>query len=235
MNPTKKEARIAGAVYLSMVAVGPFSLIYVPHKVIVTGNATATAANIAAHEVLYRLGIIADLIGTLIFILTGLLLYRLFKGVNKAQASFLLAVVLVSSAVGFSNVLCNIAALILVKGADFLNVFSKAQLDALAMLFLRIRGQGNVINEIFWGLWLLPFGILVIRSRFMPRFLGWWLIVGCTTYLALSISSLLNWQHGDVIEKYAMVGQLSEIAVMLWLVVMGIKVPFAATATETRA
>src|SRR5712675_1739285 len=109
MSPTRKQARIAGAVYLSMVAVGPFSLIYVPDKVIVTGNATATAANIAAHPMLYRLGIVADLTGTLIFILTGLLLYRLFKGVSRAQASFLLVLVLVSSAVAFSNVLYNIA------------------------------------------------------------------------------------------------------------------------------
>lgn len=225
MTPTRKQARIAGAVYLSMATVGPFSLIYVPNKVIVTGNATATAANIASHQLLYRLGIVAELIGALIFILTGLLLYRLFKGVSKAQASFMLALVLVSSAVGFSNVLCNIAALILVRGADFLNVFSKVQLDALAMLFLRIRGQGNVINEIFWGLWLLPFGILVIRSRFLPRLLGWWLILGCFTYLALSLSNLLDWQYSDVIAKYAMPGQLGEVAIMLWLVILGIRVP----------
>jgi len=232
MNPTKKQARIAGWVYLSMVAVGPFSLLYVPNKVIVTGNATATAANIAAHETLYRLGIVADLAGTLIFIFTGLLLYRLFKGVSKAQASMLLALVLVSSAVAFSNVLCNIAALILVKGADFLNVFSKEQQDALAMLFLRIRSQGNVINEIFWGLWLLPFGTLVIRSRFMPRFLGWWLIACCFTYLAMSISVLLDWRYADLISKYAFPAQMSEIAVMLWLVIMGIRVPPTPVATE---
>jgi len=234
MSPTRKQARIAGAVYLSMVAVGPFSLIYVPDKVIVTGNATATAANIAAHPMLYRLGIVADLTGTLIFILTGLLLYRLFKGVSRAQASFLLVLVLVSSAVAFSNVLYNIAALILVRGADFLNVFTKEQLDALAMLCLRIRGQGNVINEIFWGLWLLPFGILVIRSRFMPRFLGWWLILGCFTYLAMSLSSLLDWSFGDVVSKYAMPAQLGEIAVMLWLVIMGIRVPPSAVPSEVK-
>jgi hypothetical protein len=235
MNPTRKQARIAGAVYLSMVAVGPFSLLYVPNKVIVAGNATATAANIAAHEMLFRMGIVADLAGTLIFIFTGLLLYRLFQGVSKAQASLLLALVLVSSAVAFSNVLCNIAALILVRGADFLNVFSKEQQDALAMLFLRLRGQGNVINEIFWGLWLLPFGILVIRSRFMPRFLGWWLIVCCFTYLAMSLASLLNWQHAGLIPRYAMPAQLSEIAVMLWLVIMGIRVPPSAIRTEEAA
>jgi hypothetical protein len=99
--------------------------------------------------------------------------------------------VLVSSAVGFMNVLNNIAALILFRGADFLAVFQKPQLESMGMLFLRLHDHGIMMDEIFWGLWLLPFGLLVMRSRFLPRILGAWLIVNGFAYVALSLTSLL--------------------------------------------
>lgn len=94
-------------------------------------------------------------------------LYRLLSGVNKRQASLMVGLVLVSVAITFVNVLDNIAALTLFRGGDFLAVFDKHQLDALAMLFLRLHGEGHVVNEIFWGLWLFPFGVLVMRSGFL--------------------------------------------------------------------
>jgi len=119
MHPTDKAARVAGAVYLSMVVTAPFSLIYIPSTLIVRGNATATANNILAHETLFRLGIVADLITSIIFICVVLALYRLLSGVNKTLASLMVALVLVSTAVGFMNVLNNIAALTLFRGSDF--------------------------------------------------------------------------------------------------------------------
>src|SRR5207248_1813147 len=161
MHPTNKAARVAGAVYLSMVLTAPFSLIYVPSKLIVRGNAAATAENILAHETMFRLAILADLIGAVIFIGLAIALYRLLSGVNKTWAGLMVAFVLVSAAVGFLNTLNNIAALTLFRGADFLAVFDKPQRDALAYLFVRLHSQGILINEIFWGLWLFPFGLLV--------------------------------------------------------------------------
>src|SRR5450830_1369160 len=103
MNATKKRARIAGAIYLSMAVTAPFSLIYVPRTLIVRGNATATANNILAHETLFRLGIVADPITFVIFIFVVLALYRLLSGVNKTHALLMMALVLVSAAVGFMN------------------------------------------------------------------------------------------------------------------------------------
>ena len=191
MHPTDKAARVAGAVYLSMALTAPFSLIYIPRTLIVRGNATATANNILAHEMLFRLGIVADLISSVIFIVLAIALYRLLSGVNKTHASLMVGLVLVSAAVGFMNVLSNIAALTLFRGGEFLAVFDQPQRDALAMLFLRLHGQGYVINEIFWGLWLLPFGVLVMRSRFLPRILGVWLIMNGFAYLAISFTGLL--------------------------------------------
>src|SRR5207245_2152929 len=154
MHPTNKAARVAGAVYLSMVLTAPFSLIYVPGKLIVRGNAAATAENILAHETMFRLSIFGDLIGQVIFICLAIALYRLLSGVNKTWAGLMVAFVLVSAAVGFLNTLNNIAALVLFRGGDFLTVFDKAQLNALGYLFIRLHSQGISIDEIFWCFWL---------------------------------------------------------------------------------
>src|SRR5881392_4103192 len=134
MHPLKKSARIAGALYLSMAITGPFALIYVPNKLIMRGNAATTADNILAHETMFRLAILADLIGSVIFICLGIALYKLLSSVNKTWAGLMVAFVLVSAAVGFLNTLNNIAALILFRGGDFLSVFDKAQLNALGYL-----------------------------------------------------------------------------------------------------
>ena len=224
MHPTDKAARVAGAIYLSMVVTGPFTLIYIPSTLIVRGNASATANNILAHETLFRFGIVADLMTSVIFICLVMALYRLFSSVNKTIASLMVALVLVSAAVGFVNVLNYIAALTLFRGADFLAVLEKPQRDALAMLFLRLDSQGNVINEIFWGLWLLPFGLLVMRSRFLPRILGVWLIINCVAYVALSFTGLLLSQYYDVVFRSAFPALFGEMAIVLWLLVKGAKV-----------
>ena len=95
------------------------------------------------------------------------------------------------------------AALMLARGADFLSVFEKPQRDALAMLFLRLHHQEVVAAEIFWGLWLFPLGVLVYRSRFLPRFLGVWLIINGFAYLAMSFTGLLLPQYEDMVSNIA--------------------------------
>ena len=232
MHPTDKAARGAGAVYLLLAITAPFSLIYVPEKLIVRGDATATASNILAHETLFRLGIVGALVTSVIFIFVGLALYRLLGSVNKTRAQLMLALVLVSAAIGFSNVLNNIAALLLFRGDDFLAVFGKPQRDALAMLFLRLHSQADFMNEIFWGLWLFPFGLLVIRSGFLPRFLGVWLILNCFAYLALSLIALLFPPYYGTAFKMATPLLFAELAITLWLLIKGAKVqPMTAAAT----
>src|SRR5213075_3405132 len=190
MHPTNKAARIAGAVYLSMVVTAPFSMLYVPGKLIVRGNATATADNILAHETMWRLSIFGDLTGQVIFICLAIALYRLLSNVNRTWALLMVGFVLVSAAVGFLNTLNNIAGLILFRGGEFLSVFDTAQRNALGMLFIRLYSYGIFIDEIFWGLWLFPFGLLVFGSGFLPRFIGVWLMINCFGYVALSIIAL---------------------------------------------
>ena len=224
MHPTDKTARIAGALYLALVVIAPFALIYVPSKLIVRGDATATAGNILAHEMLFRIGIVVDLIATVIFICLGIALYRLLRDVNRTQAWLMVAFVLVSSAVAFVTAVNELAALILFRGADFLSVFNKEQLNALGMLFLRVRGQDIAVNELFWGLWLFPFGVLVIQSRFLPRILGWWLILNGFAYVATSFTDLLAPQYSGAISKITLPAMLGEVAIMLWLLIKGANV-----------
>lgn len=225
MHPTDKAARIAGAWYLSIVLTGPFSLIYVPSKLIVRGDASATANHILAHETLFRFGIIADLFGSVLFICLGMALYRLLHSVNKAWARLMVAFVLVSAAVGFFDTLNNVAALILFHGADFLSVFDKPQLNALGYLFIYLHGQGIFMNELFWGLWLFPFGLLVFRSGFLPRWIGVWLMINCLGYVGLCVIALFAPDYYAAAFKWAQPVLLGELAIMLWLLIKGVKVP----------
>src|SRR5438128_7423064 len=231
MNPTVKAARIAGAIYLTMVFTAPFSLIYVPSKLIVRGNAAATADNILSHETMFRLSIFGDLIGQVIFICLGIALYRLLSKVNKIWAALMVAFVLVSAAVGFLDTLNNIAALILFRGGEFLTVFDKPQRDALGMLFIRLHTQGIFIDEMFWGLWLFPFGLLVFRSGFLPRFIGGWLMINCFGYVALSFIALLFPPYYETAFGLAQPVLFGELAIMLWLLIKGAKVPSLRAAT----
>jgi len=144
----------------------------------------------------------------------------------------MLGFVLVSGTVGFLNGLNSIAAVILFRGVDFVAVIDKAQREALAMFFIRLHGQGFVINEIFWGVWLFPFGLLVFRSGFLPRFLGAWLIVACFAWLVLSISELLYPGSSSAISKPLQLVTLGEMAIALWLLIKGAKVSALPTITS---
>lgn len=221
MTSISKNARVAGLLYLLLTLLGPFRLIYIPNTLFVDGNATATAANIAAHEWLFRLGIVSDVFTGAISLLLTVALYQLFKGVNKRYALLMLVLGFMDTPLYLFNVLNDSAALILVHGADFLSAFGKPQRDALAMLFLRMHGQAIVSAQVFWGLWLFPLAILVIRSGFLPRFLGVWLIINGFAYLALSVTGLLFPLHLDTVSQIAFPCQLGEVAFMLWILIMG--------------
>ena len=225
MHPTDKAARIAGAVYLSLALTAPLRLIYIPSALFVRGNATATANNIAAHELLFRLGILGDLLTGTVVIFVVLALYRLFKGVDQNLAALMVILGgLTVSPIYFLNTLNDAAALLLARGADFLSVFEKPQRDALVMLFLRLHHHGVVANEIFWGLWLFPLAVLVIRSGFLPRFLGVWLIINGFAYLISSFTGLLLPQYEVMVSNITFPALLGEMVFMLWLVIKGARV-----------
>jgi len=224
MHPIKKAAHLAGAIYVMMVFTAPFSLIYVPSKLIVSGNAAATADNIRAHETMFRLAIFGDLVGQVIFICLGIALYRLLRDVSRPWAWLMVAFVLVSSAVCFLNVLNYIGALTLFRGASFLSVFEKPQRDALGMLFLGLYSHGIFMAEIFWGLWLFPFGLLVFRSGFLPRWIGGWLMINCFGYVILSVIALFASAYYAAAFKYLQPVLFGELVTMFWLLFRGANV-----------
>src|SRR5215472_1530621 len=160
--PSKKDARVAGLAYILASVVGFVRLAYIPKVLIVHGEAAATANNIVAHESLFRLGIVSDLLGGALWLFVPLALYRLLKGVDQGLAMLMVILgSLMQVPLFFINSVTDGAALLLARGADFLSAFDKPQRDALAMLFLNLHHQLDLANEIFWGLWLLPFGLLV--------------------------------------------------------------------------
>jgi hypothetical protein len=148
MSATRNPGRVAGLWYLLLVLIGPLTLLYIPSKLFVHGNAAATAENIAAHELLFRFGIVADLAGGVVLIFLVLAFYRLFKGVDQNLAVLVIIFGGVMPAIlYFVGVVANAGALMVVRGGDFLSVFDKPQRDALAMLFLR--------GEVALMLWLV--------------------------------------------------------------------------------
>jgi hypothetical protein len=236
MTSSRNPGRLAGFLYLLLVLAGPIRLIYIPDKLFVHGNAAATAGNIAAHEWLFRFGIVSDLFCAVILIFLALAFYRLFKGVDQNLA--VLVVILggiMPALIDFVGVVSDSAALTLVRGADFLSVFDKPQRDALAMLFLRLRDHQNTAAEVLWGLWLFPLAILTYKSRFLPRFLGVWLIINGFAYVILSLTGELLPQYQDKVFVLSQPALFAEIALMLWLVIKGANPPALAIAGSSPA
>lgn len=222
MPSLKKNAHIAGLLYLVCVITGPFVLLYVPGKLFVP-DATATANNILTHESLFKAYIVVGLISEIAFIATVLALYRLLKDVNRELATLMVIVILIDAPLAFLSIANQIATLTFVRGADFLAVFDKPQRDALATLLINIDKQAVLVDEIFWGLWLLPLGVLVYRSNFLPRFIGVWLFINGVAYVVLSFTGLLLPQHLDIVNKITFPALFGEVALMLWLVIKGAK------------
>jgi hypothetical protein len=202
--------------------VGYLRLIYIDNALIVSGNAAATANNIAAHESLFRWGIVSYLLASVLFLFVTLALYRLLEGVDRRLAILMVILGgLMVTPLFFVNSMTDVGALLFARGADFLSVFDKPQRDAFVVLFLNLHHHLDLADAIFWGLWLIPFGLLVYRSRFLPRFLGAWLMIGCFAYLALSFSGFLFPAYEEKVFAIGTPFRIGELATMLWLVIMG--------------
>ncbi len=219
-----KALRTAGLLYLSMAFIAPIGLMYVPGELIVRGDAATTAENIRASEWLLRIGIGSELAHQAIAVFLVLALYRLFKSVDENQAKLLVGLgAFASVPIMFANVLNEIAALIMVSDAAYLSVFDRTQLDALALLFLRLHDHGITVASVFWGLWLFPFGILVIRSGFIPRIFGVLLYVAGFGYLVSACTSVLLPEYASEVGQVAMILEIAEVPIIFWFVIRGFR------------
>ena len=218
----KSTARHAGLLYLIWIITGLFALFYVPSQINIQGDAATTAQNILSNEFLFRTSIVNDLVSNTIWVFLVLVFYRLFKHVDQGQAKLLVAFVIVQIPATFFMGASNMTSLMILKG-ELLKAFELSQRQDLVVLFLKMNDYGVLMLELFWGLWLFPLAILVYRSRFLPRFLGVWLTINGFALVVLSFTSLLLPQYKDIVYKIAFPAMFGEIALMLWLLIMGAK------------
>jgi hypothetical protein len=221
MGSSRNPGRVAGFLYL-LLGFSVFRPIFIAGKLVVRDNAAATASNIATHELLFRAGIVTDLLAGVSCIFVALALYQLLGDVDR-KLGVLMVILggLMPCVIDFLNVLNDVAALLLVRGDPILSVVGKPQQDALAMLFLRVHDHGFLINEVFAGLWLLPFGLLVFRSLFLPRLIGVGLIVNGFAYLAIAFTGLLVPYYVDRVSRIVSPCLIGEGIAMLWLMIRG--------------
>lgn len=221
MDSRQKKARVAGLLYLLIVITGILSMLYIPGRIIVRGDASATAANIVAHETMFRWHIVAAVLSTVFFLFLALALYRLLADVDRGLARVMVILVAVQIPFGLADQANQIGALMLTGNAEFLAPFTKPQRDALAMLLLEISRKATFVIEMFWGLWLLPLALLIWRSSFLPRFLAVWLSINGVAYMVLSLVALMAPEQYGVLLRFAFPALLGELALTLWLLIRG--------------
>lgn len=217
----QRTARIAGLLYLVLAVCGGFAEFFVRQGLIVRGDAEATVANILASPSLFRFGIFAELVGQVAFVLLVIALYRVLKPVGRDLANAMAALVLVAVTITSLNMLNQVAPLVLLSGAPYLGVFEPSQLHALALGFLDLHEAGYMIAQVFFGLWLLPLGILIVRSGFLPKVIGAFLMLACAGYVVDVATYLLAPGFGITFSEFTFVG---ELMLMLWLVIFGVNV-----------
>lgn len=220
MNSIKAKARRAGALYFAFMIVAIYGQFFFP-SLVAPGDAGATARNIAAAELTYRLGILLGFVTHLVFILVVVSLYRLLADVDPSQALLMVLFVSIGVAVALDNMLNRFAPLVLLDGAEYLSAFTRPQLEALALGALRYRGSGTAVPMAFWGLWLFPFGLLVMKSRILPRLLGILLIVAGAAYLTTSVTAIVWPDHRSAVARFMMPLYFGEVPIIFWLLIKG--------------
>jgi hypothetical protein len=212
-----RKARIAGVFYLLEMLTGAFAIIFVGGRLFVFGDAAATATNILAHESLFQLGFAANLIQFACYVAVTGLFYDLFKPVNKSLSLLAAFFSLVGCAIGAVSCLFEFAPLTVLGGAQYLNVFTLEQLQALSLMFLKLYGQLFNISFVFFGFYCLLIGYLIFRSTFLPRILGVLMAIaglGWLTFLSPALTHALS--------PYILAAGLGEVLLTLWLLVAGV-------------
>jgi uncharacterized membrane protein YwzB len=230
MTSRKKQARFAGLLYLAGVPTSIFSLLYVPSTLVVSGDAAATMRNIETSELLYRSGIYIGLLSALIYLFVALALHRLLKEVSESQAKLMVVFVVIAVAVTFANSFNELAVLVILGEPGFLSAFNPAQLEGIAHLFIRLQNHGIQIIQVFWGLWLIPMGVLVYRSGFIPRIIGISLWLAALGYLMGNFAFMLLPQYKTALSPVITGFEMFELPIIFWLVIVGARTPPGETA-----
>lgn len=214
----RRNARIAGILYILLGVIAPIRLIYIPNAVLVSGNAQATAANIVSHEALFRAAILTDVMTGVLTLFVAMALFRLFRSTDRDLASMMLILGgLMVTPIYFFTLVNDAGALVVARAPKYLAAFDQQQREGLVSLFLRLHSYGVVVNEMFWGLWLLPLGALILKSRLMPRFVAIWLFLNGGAYVLLSVLGILSPSLEAKVSGFLFPLLLGEIVVQFWL------------------
>jgi hypothetical protein len=218
------KARIAGFLYLIIIVGGIFAQIGVRDRLVVNGDAAATAQNIVAHVLLYRLGFTVEVFYLLCNIPLTLILYDLFKVVNKKAARLLLFFSIVGTAVEGVSLLAHYAPLVFLGKGSYLAAFTTAQLQAAAYISLRMFDYGFMIALSFFGFFCISLAYLIFKSTFFPRVVGGLLAIQGTLYLTNSFAHFVSPPVGARVFPFLAVSGIAEVSFCLWLLVVGVNV-----------
>jgi hypothetical protein len=219
------EARIAGVFYLLNIVTGVFAERFVGGRLVVYGDAAATARNILAHKHLFRLGLASALLCVACYIAVAALFYILFKPVNRSLSLLAAFFSLVGCAVQAFMCIFLLAPLIFLGGAQPWSVFNVDQLQALALLFFRLYGQGWNVCLVFFGFYFLLIGYLIFRSTFLPQIVGVLMAIDGLAWLANSFASFLLPPLANYLSRSILpLALLGEGSLTLWLIVVGVNV-----------
>lgn len=222
---TQRLARLAGLLYLVVAISGGFSQLAVRGSVLVPGDASATADRIRQSAELVRLGFVTDVVNITAFILLALALYVVLSPVHQKVAAAFVVFNAIAVAVMGASLIAHAGALLVATDAGYATALGAASADALALLLLDMHRHGYLVAEVFFGLWLLPLGYLVYRSRYFPRLLGAALMVGCFGYLASFVSTVASpGVESSLAPLFAWPAGMAEMAFLAWLIVKGANV-----------
>jgi hypothetical protein len=231
MNSPKSLARVAGILYLIVAIFGGFAFGYVLGKVYVPGDPTATAANVAANSGLVRIGVLADLFQATVWVFLALTLYILLKQVHKGAARAMLTLVAVGAAITCLNDVFQFESVRAATDASYATALGTAGSSALVLLLLDIHHYGFLVAQIFFGLWLVPFGLLAYQSGMFPKALGAALVVGGVCYIVGMVAVFVAPDSGERINTYITIpSAIAELSMVSYLLVVGVKTPKSAEA-----
>lgn len=216
-----KEARSASIWYILLVVFSLFGGIFIESYFLGSGDASVIISKIQDNSLLYRLGIGGFLAGQICQIFVMLALYKLFQSVDRDQTRAILVYVVVMVAMAFNLALFKLAPSILLSDAVFLQAFEPIQLQAVSMLFIELHSIGLLIVQVFWGLWLLPIGLLTIKSSFLPRILGIFLLVGCAGHIVSSLTPFLPESAVSIFTQIGTILSIGELPFFFWLIIFG--------------
>ena len=223
MITDKNLARIAGLLYLIVIATGLFSEVFVRQALRVAGDALATAHNIQSQEMLFRLGFVADLVNFVVGLPSVLIIYVLFKRVNKFLLQLALIFVIIQTAIIAVNLLNQISPLLLLGNDKYLNTLQPTQLATLSLLSLNIQAQGYAIGLVFFGFYCLIIGFVIYKSQMIPKILGVLYIIAGLGYLINSFTMFLSKGFANPLFIYLAIPIfIGELSLCLWLLIKGV-------------